>query len=260
MNLKKITLVAIILLVAVISFTIVAPWAQDASNHRHSIAQTEDKISTVMTLSGGAAGTSATLSLLPGDLCTPLAEQLAELATYFLLILSALYLEKFLITLSGFIAFAVLIPFACVLLCAGIVAEKDKLKTIAGKIAVLAIVIYLIVPASVLLSDKIYQIQGTKIQDTITQYDELDIQDESDTGFLGELSTVTSSTIDKISAFISSLMESLAIMIVTACVVPVLVFVFLVWLVKTIFASNALSIDSESVGKLLDRIGPGGRG
>ena len=94
MNIKKLSLVAVILLIAVISFTKIAPWAAEPDNHTHSIEQTDEKISTVMTLSGGAAATSATLSLLPGDMCTPISEQLAELAKYFLMILSSLYLEN----------------------------------------------------------------------------------------------------------------------------------------------------------------------
>ena len=101
MNLKKITTIVILLLIAVISLTKIAPTAANPANHKHSIEQTDAKIATVMKLSGGAAAASATLSLLPGDLCTPISEQLADLASYFLLILSALYLEKlnFLISL-----------------------------------------------------------------------------------------------------------------------------------------------------------------
>ena len=82
LNYKKIMIVALLTLLAVISITKIAPAAADPANHKHSIEQTEEKIASVMTLSGGAAATSATLSLLPGDMCTPLAEQLAELAKY----------------------------------------------------------------------------------------------------------------------------------------------------------------------------------
>ena len=254
MNIKKASLVAVILLLAVISFTIVAPWASDSGNHRHSIEQTQDKISTVMTLSGGAAGTSATLSLLPGDLCTPLAEQLAELAKYFLLILSALYLEKFLITLSGFITFAVLIPLSLVLLSAYVVTGKKKFASVSGKIAIIGLIIFLIVPASVTLSDKIYQIQGDTIQETITEYNELDLEGDADSGIIGEITTITTSTIDKVTGFISKLMESLAVMLVTSCVVPVLVFVFLIWMVKTVFSANVLSLDTDALDRILSRL------
>ena len=128
MNLKRLMITALLILLAVISITKIAPAAADPANHKHSIEQTEEKITSVMTLSGGAAATSATLSLLPGDMCTPIAEQLAELAKYFLLILSSLYLEKFLISLSGYITFMFLIPLACLLLGLTVITGRKNLS------------------------------------------------------------------------------------------------------------------------------------
>lgn len=236
-DLKKITAIVLILLVAVISFTVIAPWAASPDTHTHAIEQTEEKVGTVMTLSGGAAATSATLSLLPGDMCTPIAEQLAELAKYFLLILSALYLEKFMITITGYITFSFLIPLACLILCAALVWNKKSLKVIAGKVAIIGLVIYLIVPASVKLSDMIYDAQSERIESTITEYNELEIDGDSEDGFFNEFTTITTDTVDRVTAFIESLMESLAVMIVASCIVPILVFVLLVWMVKTIFGN-----------------------
>ena len=238
MSLKKYALVAVLLLAAVISFTVIAPWAADPSNHVSTIEKTDSKIATVMTLSGGAAGTSAVLSILPGDICTPLSEQLAELAKYFLLIMSALYLEKFLITISGYLTFSVLIPLALVIVAAVVISGNKKFLSVAGKIAVIGFIIYLIVPASVVLSDKIYQTQEDTVIQTIEEYNNLDISGDSDSGIIGEITTITSNTIDKVTEFISSLTESLAVMIVTACVVPVLVFVFIVWIMKVMFSSG----------------------
>ena len=235
MSLKKIALVAVVLLAAVISFTIIAPWAADPVNHASTIEKTENKISAVMTLSGGAAGASATLSVLPGDLCTPLATELAELAKYFLIILSALYLEKFLITISGYITFSVLIPLALIIVAAVIISGNKRFLSLAGKLAIIGVIIYLIVPASTMLSDKIYQTQEDTVAQTIEEYNNLDISGDSDSGIIGEITTITTNTIDKVTNFISDLTESLAVMIVTACIVPVLVFVLLVWIMKIMF-------------------------
>lgn len=254
MNIKKLSLVAVILLIAVISFTKIAPWAADPDNHTHSIEQTDEKISTVMTLSGGAAATSATLSLLPGDMCTPISEQLAELAKYFLMILSSLYLEKFMISISGYIAFSVLIPLACIILCGSIIFEKKNWSTIAGKIALLGIVFFIIVPASVKLSDMVYQTQAERVNAAVEEYNDLEIEGDSSSGIFSEFTTITNETINKITTFLSSLLESLAVMIVTACIIPVLVFVFLVWLVKTIFTSNVLTLDSSAIESVIKKI------
>ena len=43
----------------------------------------------------------------------------------------------------------------------------------------------------------------------------------------------------------------------TAAALPALVFVFLVWMVKTIFANNSLSIDAGSIEKLVSKIKKG---
>ena len=252
MNYKKVMIIAMLVLLAVISFTKIAPWAADPETHSHSIEQTDEKIASVMTLSGGAAATSATLSLLPGDMCTPLAEQLAELAKYFLLILSSLYLEKFLISLSGYITFMFLIPFACLLFCINILTGKKSLFRAATRIGIIGIVIFLIVPASVKLSDMVYQTQAAKVNETIEEYNDLEVEGDSDSGFFNEFTTITSETIDRITDFIDNLMESLAVMIVTSCVIPLLVFIFLIWLVRTIFSSNVLTLDPAALDELAD--------
>ena len=234
-DLKSVAVIALFILLAVVSFTKIAPWAADPANHRHSIEQTQEKIGSVMTLSGGAAATSATLSLLPGDIATPLAEQLAELATYFLLILSALYLEKFLIIISAYITFSVLVPIACLLQCAAVLFKKKAFTVIAGKIALMGLVIFLIVPASVLLSDLVYQTQADKVNETIEEYNELEIEGDAKSGIFSEFTSITNSTIERISSFLGNLLESLAVMIVTACIIPILVFVLLAWLIKVVF-------------------------
>lgn len=254
MKTQKIMLVALLLLLAVISATKIAPIAADPDNHRHSIEQTDNKIQQVMKLSGGAAATSATLSLLPGDICTPLAEQLAELAKYFLLILSSLYLEKFLISLSGYITFMGMMPVSCLFQCASVITGMKKYSRIAGKIALVGLIIFFIVPASVLLSDKVYQTQAAKVEDTIQEYNDLEIEDESGGGFFSEITSLTTKTVDKVTSFIDNLLESLAVMIVTSCVIPLLVFFFLIWLVKTIFSANILTLDPSAVDALETRM------
>ncbi len=254
MNYKKIMIVALLVLLAVGSFTMVAPRAADPANHRHSIEQTEEKISSVMTLSGGAAATSATLSLLPGDMCTPLADQLAELAKYFLLILSALYLEKFLISLSGYITFSCLIPIACLVVCVAVVGGKKNLYRTAARIAIIGGIIFAIVPASVKISDIVYQTQASKVNETIEEYNDLNIEGNADSGFFNEITSLTTETIDDITSFLDNLLESLAVMIVTACIIPLLVFVFLVWLVKVIFSANILVLDTSAIDAITNKL------
>lgn len=257
MDYKKIMVVSIFVLLAVVSFTVIAPWAADPDNHRHSIQQTDEKIATVMKLSGSAAASSATLSLLPGDMCTPLSEQLAELAKYFLLILSALYLEKFLLSLSGYIAFSFLVPAAFLLLGIAEISGHKKMRSTASRIALVGLTIFLVVPASVLLSDLVYRTQETKVENTIEAYDGLELEGEAGGGFLNEITSITTDTIDRITSFLDNLLESLAVMIVTSCVIPLLVLLFLIWLVRVIFSANVLVLDPASVRAVADSLRDG---
>ena len=221
LNYKKIMIVALLTLLAVISITKIAPAAADPANHKHSIEQTEEKIASVMTLSGGAAATSATLSLLPGDMCTPLAEQL--------------------------------IPLACLFVCIAVVAGKQNLTRTAVKIALIGVIIFGIVPASVKLSDMVYQTQASKVNDAIDDYNNLEIEGDAESGLFNEFSTITTETIENVSSFMDNLLESLAVMIVTSCVIPLLVFFFLVWLVKIVFSANILVLDTTSLEALAKR-------
>ncbi len=253
MNAKKIMVIALLVLVTAVSITLIAPRAGDPESHRHSIQQTDDKIEKVIALSGGAAAASVTLSILPGDMGTPMANELAELAKYFLLILSALYLEKYLISLSGYITFSVLIPLACVLLGIAVVSGRRSHARTAARISVIGIVIFLIVPASVRLSDMVYSLQKSKVDETIEAYEDLDIEDDADGGLVNEITSITTDTFDKITSYADHLLESLAVMIVTACVIPLLVFVFMVWLVKVVFAGNTLTLDPAAMEALIQK-------
>ncbi|MBE5825717.1 MAG: hypothetical protein E7307_03680 [Butyrivibrio sp.] len=237
-NLKKAMIIALILLVAVVSVTVVAPWASSSKTHAGSIEQTENMTGDVLTLSGISAGTSATLSLLPGDICTPIAEQMAELSKYFLIVLSALYLEKYLITIAGIITFYFLIPLACILFCIYILTDGKKWREVAGKLALIGLIIFILVPVSSKLSALVYQSQQGRINNAIEEYNDLEIEDDKGGGIISELTTITNKTVDSVTNFLSSLVESLAVMIVASCLIPILVFVLLAWIVKTIFAGT----------------------
>ena len=238
LDLKKIMIIALLILTAVFSITVIGPYASSEENHSGSIEQTEIMTSDVLKLSTIAAGTSATLSLLPGDICTPIAEQMADLSKYFLLILSALFLEKYFITIAGILTFYFLIPMACLLLIVSVLTKSPKFREIAVKLALIGLLIFFLVPVSSRLSALVYQSQSDRISGAIEEYNSLDIEGDSGSGIISELTTITNNTVDKITSFMGSLVESLAVMIVASCFIPILVFILLAWIVKTIFAST----------------------
>lgn len=235
---KKVLLVLALILVAVLSMSKIADYATDPNNHAHSISEIDEKIKTVMELTAGATATSAAISFLPDDQCTPIAQEIAELAKYFLVVLSALYLEKYLITVTGFIAFKFLIPIACLLFGIGILAKKHALNILAGKIAIGAAVIVLMVPTSILISDLIYESYETNIEDTIESAKDVALEDTDSpeyNRFLGWLSDSIGQARDYVSGLLTHFIEALAVMIVTSCIIPILVLLLFMWIIKLIF-------------------------
>ncbi len=239
MNTKtKVIIVLALIIVALLSMSKISDWATNPKTHEHSIAEIDDKIKTVMELTAGATASSAAISFLPDDQCTPIAQELAELGKYFLIVLSALYLEKYLITVTGFIAFKVLIPIACVVLGIGWLAGKDALNVLAGKIALGALAIYLMVPTSVFISDLIYENYATSIEDTIETAKEVSIEDNESDAYnqlLGWITEAVGKAREYVSNMLTHFIEALAVMIVTSCIIPILVILLFLWLIKLIF-------------------------
>jgi hypothetical protein len=257
-KIKKLVCVVVIILVAVFSITKVSDWTSDPANHEHSITQTEENISTVMKLSAGSAATSVAVTLLPGDVATPVANQLAEMSKYFLIILSALYLEKYLITLTGYIVFSWLVPIICALLIGYICINKEIFLKIAGKVALCALAIYLVIPVSVKFSDIIYQTQETTVDSTIEDMDNFEVETDESESILdkvtGLVTNAVDSSIDKATSLVTDLIESLAIMLTISCIIPLLVFVFFAWMIKMVFNSAAVHIDYGAIKKIRTRI------
>ena len=141
------------LLAALLSFFVLAGVASSSEFHKHSIAALEEKQTTVLELSAASAAASAAITLIPGDAATPIAEQLADLSSHFLVVLCAIYLEKYLLTITGFLAFKILIPVACLAYILNVLFDWRGLRLLAGKLAAFGLLIVLVIPVSLQLSN-----------------------------------------------------------------------------------------------------------
>ena len=120
-----------------------------------------------MELTAASTVTSALITLLPGDTASPIAEKMADVSGYLLVVLCAIYLEKYLVTITGYVAFTYLIPIACGLWILNLVFENATVRKLAAKLAVFGIAISLVVPASVKISDLIGDTYQAQIAATI---------------------------------------------------------------------------------------------
>ena len=245
---KKVMLCMVLVLLALLSFFFVAQKAASPDTHAATIASIDRKTDTVLKLTATSTLASAGISAIPGDTATPIAEKLADFTEYFLLILCVLYAEKYLLTLAGAAAFKVLIPCVCALLIAGLFWKPQKMKQLAVKLLVVALAIVLMIPLSIRVSDAIYRTYETSIDATIDAAEDFSnetsqlAEAKEDEGLLAsimdKLSETASTLSDKAAKTLNRFVESLAVMIVTACIIPLLVLVFFIWLVRTLLGKE----------------------
>ena len=164
---KKRIAAVVLLLVAILSVTVIGKYASAPENHQKTIASLDEKKQTVMELTAASTVTSALITLLPGDTATPIAEKMADVSGYLLVVLCAIYLEKYLVTITGYVAFTYLILIACGLWILNLVFENATVRKLAAKLAVFGIAISLVVPASVKISDLIGDTYQAQIDATI---------------------------------------------------------------------------------------------
>jgi hypothetical protein len=94
---------------------------------------------------------------VPGDVTTPIANQIMEIGEYLFIVVCFLVLEKTMLTVMGYLAFRILIPVACLLLCVHIFFNKGTLKILACKFIVFAMALVMLIPFSVKISDLVYE-------------------------------------------------------------------------------------------------------
>lgn len=242
----KVTAVSILLiLAAVVSATFVADWAMSPESHAGTIASIDDKVNTVKLLTASSTMVSIGVTAIPDDIATPIAEKLADCTEYFLIVLCVLYAEKYLLTLLGVGVFRILIPFACVLAIPGIAGKSSLLKRFSMKLAVVGLLLFLVIPISIKASDMIYSTYQYSIDETIAQAQDLtgktDAVAEAQNNttvlesVLSYFKETTTGLTGKASDILNRFTETIAVMLVTTCIIPILVLLFFVWLIKAVF-------------------------
>jgi len=245
-KLNPVMIIVFSLIIAILSATLLTHVAINNPVSQSSSVYLDERRSTVMKLSAASLASSAAMTLLPGDVGTPIANKLADLSTYSLVILCAVFLEKYLVSITGMVAFRFLIPISCLLIIIHVLSKgKWHCKELAQKIALFALAIYIVIPASVMISKVIDHQSELNINQTIENAQESadEIEDNSSDSnilesFIKTIEGGTKGLTKKFETHLNNLIESFAVLIVTSVVIPILVFVFLVWVTKITFNLN----------------------
>lgn len=227
-------------------------------------ATLDEKKANVMALMTTTTAASAAVSLIPGEAGQPIADKLIDLSSYFMVILAVIYLEKFLIAVLGTLTFQIIIPVALVFLAIALFTPQGSLTTenlrkIGIKLGAFALAIFLVVPTSVWVSDKIdesFEVSlataNTSMQESTEQIEE-SIQEaegeQEEKGLLesitdtvaGGFNAITGTVQNALDAFanqLNQLIDTLAVMIVTSCLIPIIVLALFLWAIKMLTGLN----------------------
>ena len=262
---KNIIIIAILLAIAAVSFFWIAGIASSEDSFTGTYKSLNEKSTTVTELMGVTAGSSTAISLLPGDAGTPIAEQMADLSGYFMFILAAIYLEKWMVTITGFLAFRILIPLSCLILIAALLTQADTWKSVGIKLILFALMMFAIIPVSGIVTEKIDASYQASVQQTIEESkknnEELrnKVGIEEDDNVLEKMFKKVkggvSGQLEKFQNTLNRLTEAIAVLIVTSCAIPLAVFVFFIWLVK-LLTGVSIQIPRGPMPKGMRRKGP----
>lgn len=233
----------LLVVLALLSFFIIADsgWVQGLN--QNLVESLDSKKNTVAALAATSVATSTSITLLPNDIGSPIAENLVDLTKYLVVIFGAIWLQKYLVGLAGVLFFKICLPISSLLFAGNLFWKKEGLKQFAGKLLVFGALVFILIPTSVSISNHIEKTHENAVEQTVkqAQKDNSVIQKEAEDegGFFDGISNFITNayddTVEKVQVTLSNLLDSIAVLIVTTCVIPILVFVFFAWVVKLIF-------------------------
>lgn len=252
--LKNLLICVLLAALGLMSFFVLGGWSSNPETYRGQIDSIDNKVDTVLMLTSSSTLLSAAVSALPGDTATPIADKLADVTEYFLFILCALYAEKYLMTILGAGLFKVLIPLSCLLCIAGQFFRPERLRHIAMRLTLLGIALFIAIPVGLHVSDMIYDTYRGTIEQTVSDSEALTDESEKlsgeaeDQGVISSVLSRVSETTEKAADILKRFIETLAVLIVTSCVIPVLILLFFLWVIKIVTGTNLAVRDPLTSG------------
>ena len=195
-----------------------------------------------MGMTAALVGTSTLITGLPDDMGTPVAEQLMDMTDWLLLVLCVVFLEKYGLTMLWWLACKVLIPMGCALFIAELWGGKRGLRQIWMKLLVLSVAFLVAIPIGVKSAEMIEKTYETSIVEMADDGDELAQLMEADTeekenwlqNIFGKVKDSAEAKLEKAKEVLVRYTEQTAVMLVTSCLIPVVVLLFLFWVSKTV--------------------------
>lgn len=247
---KKLIICITCVLLAVVSATGLADKMSSKDFHQNTIQYLDNKKDTVLALTAAAAVTSTAIAAVPGDATTPIANTISDASEKLIIVTCALYMEKYLVTALGTVSFRFLIPVACLFVILYILLEKKIFCNLAIRLSLFAIASFMVIPCSVAISNSIDSTFSDTIQETIDYTENETIEEDSDSkswwnSITDTITKTTSDTVDYCKNAMGKFIDSIAVMIVTTCLIPVGVMILFTYLIKMVIGLDVASLFKE---------------
>ena len=241
-GLKLVCLVLLVVLGA-LSAGYLSPFASSADFHSTSIATLEEQKQTAMSLTATVTAASYAVSSLPNDTATPIAEQLADLTGPLLVIVCVIYLEKFLLTTTGFVSFSILVPLSCLLFGIHLFRPGEMLRSWAIKIMIFALLLFAMVPTGVTITNLVQETFEESINQTFATAEQFteeveNVQKEDTNAFVQFFENIGEGVVklfDMAKNVLSTLTDAIAVLLITTCAIPLLTLLFFIGMIRILF-------------------------
>lgn len=247
---EKLAKILFVLFIMVFSINVLTHKIPECKYMQQTIEHLEKSQNTIMTFSGTSITTSLAISALPDDFASPLASTISDLNTYFIFIFAVLFVEKLIVIEGTKLSLSYIIPAACVLYIIEILTTKKVFKSVANKLLILGIFLIMVIPISTHFTENVCSDYLAYVDETIaetntgaTKINEVMALSDEESTFFDKLTDAFKTAIQDVSDLltyfknvIKKCINSVAIMLVTTFVLPMLILLLFRWLLKELFS------------------------
>ena len=261
---EKLAKILLATFIIVFSIFVLAYRIPESRFVQETLEDLEESKTTVMELSGATVAVSLAITALPDDFGSPLANTLADMNKYFIFIFAVLFVEKLIVVEGVLLSFVYIIPIACGFYILSVLSGKTVFKVFASKLAILGLAVVFVIPISTHFTEKICKDYLVYVDETIAEANDgaekvngvMNSGDGEATVFeklTDAFKTAVQGISDLLAYFknvLKKCVNSIAIMIVTTFVLPMIVLLLFRWLLKELFS---LSLPAPRVNIVLPK-------
>lgn len=238
--------VLVVILAAVLCITVIGPYLTNQKTYESQSRYLEEKMANANMLALGASSASFVVSMLPDDTGSAISNELAQFTGYLLFVISAIFLEKYLLVTIGWIG-TVIAVISCGFFLLSLFANKGnkmKFKEYAVRTLIFSICIVCIIPLGCECGKAIELANEASIKRALADAENANqiveaMPEEQDKNFFQKVGDFFAGLWDSAKqayewakSVLNNFMASIAVMIVTTIAIPILMLFAFLWAIR----------------------------